>query len=75
MTTAEILMERAFALIANETETNEAVEELLASSSNRRVAVVMARRHLLEQAGDDSDPRTTRAVALLDQVLLRLPEE
>jgi hypothetical protein len=75
VTTAEILMERAFALIADETEPNEAVEELLTSSGNRRVAVVMARRHLLEQVGDDSDPRTARAVALLDQVLLRLPEE
>jgi hypothetical protein len=74
VTTADIVMERAFDLADAGTDTEEAVAELLAASGDRRVAVVMARRHLLEQAGEEPDTRATRAIELLDGVLLRLPE-
>lgn len=74
MTTADIVMERALALAGEEMDTEEAVRELLEASGDRRVAVVMARRHLLEQAGDGPEGRAARAIDLLDQVLLRLPE-
>lgn len=74
MTTANALVERAVELARLGTETDEAVRDLLASSGDRRVAVVMARRHLLEQANDESGTANARAMELLDQVLLRLPE-
>lgn len=73
MTTADILTERALALADEGMETEQAVEDLLMASGDRRVAVVMARRHLLEQGGENPDPRTARGVDLLEQVLSRLP--
>lgn len=73
MTTAEILKERAIALATQGTETDQAVGELVETSGDRRVAVVMARRHLLEESPDD--PTTVQALALLEEVLHRLPAE
>ena len=75
MTTADILMERALALASQEIETEQAVQELLAASGDRRVAVVMARRHLLDRQEEDHDAQIGRAADLLQEVLTRLPED
>jgi hypothetical protein len=75
VTTADILMERALALASEQIEPEQAVQELLAASGDRRVAVVLARRHLVEQQEEDPDAQTGRAVDLLDQVLSRIPED
>jgi hypothetical protein len=75
MTTADILMERALSLASEEIETEQAVQELLAASGDRRVAVVLARRHLLERQEENHDAQTGRAADLLEEVLTRLPQD
>ncbi|MEX2458484.1 MAG: hypothetical protein WD770_05820 [Actinomycetota bacterium] len=70
MTTSEIVMERALALAAEDTEREAAVAALLESADGRRVSVVLARQHLL----DDQSETAARAVELLDEVIVRLPE-
>lgn len=74
MTIAEIVMERALDLARGSAADEEAVSELLSSAGGNRVAVVMARRHLMEDSQDDQGT-AERAVGLLDQVLERLPAE
>lgn len=74
MTTSEMLSEQALSLAHAGAVGDEAVDELLIASGERRVAVVRARQSLLarsaEQAGDET---TVHAVELLDAVLTRLP--
>jgi hypothetical protein len=73
MTIAEIVMERAQDLARAGVADEEAVSELLSSAGGNRVAVVVARRHLMEDA--EQEGRAERAVELLDEVLRRLPAE
>jgi hypothetical protein len=75
MTTAETVRERALSLAEAGAPTEQAVTELLESSGDRRVAVVLAEQELrgeLDAAGSDV---LSRAVELLDQVLERMPPE
>jgi hypothetical protein len=70
MTTAELLEERAVELARSGKETEEAVVELLETSGDHRVSVVVARHHFLEQLVETADdPVATRAVELLDTAL------
>jgi hypothetical protein len=54
-------------------EPPEAIRELEASSGGRRVAVVRARQQLLSSPDEPDDQAKARAVALLDELLGRLP--
>ncbi len=72
MTTAELLEEKAESLARGGTDTDSAVGQLLDLSGMKRVSVVVARHHFLEQLEEDSeDPVATRAVELLDEALTR----
>jgi hypothetical protein len=71
VTTADELADRALALARSGTNTDAAVAELLASSGDRRVAVVLAREHVTERLADLRDPTGTRAMELLDEALRR----
>jgi hypothetical protein len=73
MTTAEIIMDRALALARAGAEEEAAISELLTCSGENRVAVVLARRHVLEGAGQP-ESEAARATQLLDGVLERLAE-
>lgn len=74
MTTAEIVMERAQDLAREGVADEEAVSDLLSSAGGNRVAVVIARRNLLEDPQPEGSSGE-RAVELLDEVLRRLPAE
>jgi DNA repair protein RadC len=76
MPTADAVREKALSLAESETTTQEAVQLLLEYCRDRRVAVVLARQQLLKdlEAGP-WDPVVSRAAALLDRVLARLPLE
>ncbi len=74
MTTADIVMEHALDLARAGTGTDDAVLDLLGQAGDRRVAVVMARRHLVERQDEAPDQSAARAVELLDAVLDRMPE-
>ncbi len=74
MTTADIVMERALALAGAGVEDEGAVQEVLSSAGGNRVAVVRARRHLMEESEDQGED-AGRAVELLEEVLRRLPAE
>jgi hypothetical protein len=74
MTTADTVRDLALALARTEPDTERAVRELESSSGGRRVAAVRARQQLgasleVEPAGEDLG----RAIALLDELLERLP--
>jgi hypothetical protein len=74
MTTSEVLTEHALSLASAGAVGEEAVQELLDASGERRVAVVRARQALLARSSEPTeDPTTTQAVELLDAVLTRLP--
>ncbi len=73
MTTADVVIERALALAAARTEEDEAVQDLLSCCAGKRVSVVMARRHLMDEE-DGQKEEAGRAVELLGEVLRRLPE-
>jgi hypothetical protein len=74
MTTADIVLDRALALAASDMDTEDAISELKESCGGRRVAVVMARRHLLESSNGGTDERAGRAAMLLDELLVRLSD-
>ena len=75
MTTSDELTEQALSLASAGIHGKEGVLQLLTTSGGRRVAVVLARRSLLdrmtEQTGDEA---TSPAVEILDAVLTRLPD-
>jgi hypothetical protein len=73
MTTAEIVRERALSLAEAGAPTDEAVNELIESSGDRRVAVVLAEQGLLAELDAGRSDVVSRAVELLDQVLERMP--
>jgi hypothetical protein len=73
VTTADIVMERALALAGAGVEDEGAVQEVLSSAGGNRVAVIIARRHLMEESEDQGE--AGHAVELLDEVLRRLPAE
>ena len=73
MTTKTEVLERALDLARTDCSTDDAVRELLSCCGDKRVAVVLARREVLDEGGG-SDATKQRAGELLDEVLLRLPE-
>ena len=73
MTTKTEVLERALDLAKTGMPTDDAVRELLSCCGDKRVAVVLARREVVDEGGG-SDATTQRACELLDEVLLRLPE-
>jgi hypothetical protein len=73
MTTADSIREHAISLARSGVEPPEAIRELEASSGGRRVAVVRARQQLLSSPDEPDDQAKARAVALLDELLGRLP--
>ena len=74
MTTAELVTDRALGLAGSDVEDEVAVRELLDLAGEHRVAVVRA-RHLLNERLERTpeEPALTRAVALVDDALVRLP--
>jgi len=75
MTTAEIVRERAVSLAEAGAPTDQAVSELLESSGDRRVAVVLAEQELLAELDANRSDVLSRAVELLDRVLERMPSD
>jgi hypothetical protein len=75
MTTAEIVRERALSLAQAGAPTDQAVMELLESSGDRRVAVVLAEQELLAELDATRSEVIDRAVELLDRVLERMPSD
>jgi hypothetical protein len=75
MTTAEIVREQALSLAQAGAPTDQAVTELLESSGDHRVAVVVAEQELLAELDATRSEVLSRAVELLDQVLERMPSE
>jgi len=74
MSTADTLAERAVEQAAAGLDTDSAVGTLLECCADKRVSVVMAKRALegrLQETGED--PTLTRAVELLNEVLVRGP--
>jgi hypothetical protein len=74
MTTADTVRDLALSLARAGLERAEAVQELESASGGRRVAVVRARQMMVSSVEDDSaQPDTAEAIAILDDVLVRLP--
>jgi hypothetical protein len=74
MTTADTVRDLALSLARAGLERAEAVQELESASGGRRVAVVRARQMMVSSVEDDSaQPDTAEAIAILDDVLDRLP--
>jgi hypothetical protein len=74
MTTADTVRDLAVALARTEPDPERAVLELESSSSGRRVAAVRARQQLSASLeGEPTDEDLARAIALLDELLERLP--
>jgi hypothetical protein len=74
MTTADTVRDLALSLARAGLERAEAVQELESASGGRRVAVVRARQMMVSSVEDDSaQPDTAEAIAMLDDVLVRLP--
>jgi hypothetical protein len=74
MTTADTVRDLALSLARSGLERAEAVRELESASGGRRVAVVRARQMMVSSVEDDSaQPDTAEAIAMLDDVLVRLP--
>jgi hypothetical protein len=74
MTTADMVRDLALSLASSGLERAEAVQELESASGGRRVAVVRARQMMVSSVEDDSaQPDTAEAIAMLDDVLVRLP--
>jgi hypothetical protein len=74
MTTADTVRDLALSLARAGLERAEAVRELESASGGRRVAVVRARQMMVSSVEDDSaQPDTAEAIAILDDVLDRLP--
>lgn len=74
MSTAETVRELALSLARAGLERAEAVQELESASGGRRVAVVRARQMMVSSVEDESaQPDTAEAIAMLDDVLVRLP--
>ena len=75
MTTADIVMERALTHARDGTEEEAALVDLLDCCGGNRVAVVLARQHLMERTIDGQDDQASRAADLLGLTLERFPEE
>jgi hypothetical protein len=74
MTTADTVRDLALSLARAGLERAEAVQELESASGGRRVAVVRARQMMVSSVEDDSaQPDTAEAIAILDDLLVRLP--
>jgi hypothetical protein len=74
MTTADTVRDKALSVAEADTSTEEAIRELLESSKEKRVSVVLARQQILRDLKEQpSDPVVNRAAELLDRVLERLP--
>lgn len=74
MTTADTVRDLALSLARAGLERAEAVQELESASGGRRVAVVRARQMMVSSVEDESaQPDTAEAIAMLDDVLVRLP--
>jgi hypothetical protein len=70
MATSETVLERAVTLASLRTETDDAVEDLLAVCGSNRVAVVRAQREISQRAEEEpGDLSVARALELLDETL------
>lgn len=69
MRTTDIVIERALALAAEEQDEEQAARELLEAALGKRVALVMARQRINEQAAVIGAERAARAVSLLDATI------
>lgn len=66
MRTTDIVIERALTLAVEEQDEEQAARELLEAALGKRVALVMARQRINEQAAVIGAERAARAVSLLD---------
>jgi hypothetical protein len=75
MTTADTVRDMALTLARSNLARADAVHELEGASGGRRVAVVRARQLIETSSEDDpAQPDTAEAIAILDDLLVRLPE-
>jgi hypothetical protein len=76
MATADTVREKALSLALAEATSADAVRELLACCSDRRVPIVLAHQQILQgREPSDLDPVTARAVGFLEQVLEGMPAD
>lgn len=74
MSTAQTVRDLALSLARAGLERAEAVQKLEGASGGRRVAVVRARQMMVSSVEHGSaQPDTAEAIAILDDVLVRLP--
>ena len=73
MTTADDIRDLALALARTEPDEERAVMELDTLCGGRRVSAVRARQLLVTQLDDPADQDSSRALRLLDELLVRLP--
>jgi hypothetical protein len=72
VTTAELLEDRARELAEGNAAVDEGARELLECCASKRVSVVVARHHFLEEVErNPEDGVALKAVALLDAALAR----
>ncbi|HYT78314.1 MAG TPA: hypothetical protein VEQ37_03480 [Actinomycetota bacterium] len=72
MTTAEEMRETALRLARDRRQLDDAVAELVQRSGGRRVAVVLARRDLMQRIDEDpADADAARALELVEVTLDR----
>jgi hypothetical protein len=72
MTTAEDVRETALGLARDRRQLDDAVAELVQRSGGRRVAVVLARRDLMQRIDEDpADADAARALELVEVTLDR----
>jgi hypothetical protein len=69
MRTTEVVLERALALAAEGHDEESSVRDLLEASMGKRVALVMARQRIDQQAADIGADRSARAMSLIDAAI------
>jgi hypothetical protein len=69
MRTTEVVLERALALAAEGRDEESSVRDLLEASMGKRVALVMARQRIDEQAAAIGVDRSARAISLIDAAI------
>jgi hypothetical protein len=71
MKTTDVVVERALALVSEGHDEESSVHDLLGASMGKRVALVMARQRIKEQADAIGADRSARAVSLIEAAIAK----
>lgn len=71
MKTTDVVVERALALASEGYDEESSVRDLLEASMGKRVALVMARQRINEQADAIGADRSVRAVSLIEAAIAK----